>query len=135
MSETNGQAEAPKKSLEQVARDVGRYDVQAYYFVFEALEWLMSRLGERRHVTGAELAEAIRDLSVERFGMLAGPVMTSWGLTGTADFGRIVYALIEAGHMNRTENDDIHDFDNVYDFEHTFKTYEIPGTVEDNTTD
>ena len=129
MSEKNEKAETPEKSVEQVAREAGHYDVQAYYFVFEALEWLMTRLGERRHVSGAELAEAIRDLAVERFGMLAGSVLSSWGLTETADFGRIVYALIEAGQMSRTDDDDIRDFDDVYNFECAFKTYDIPGMV------
>ena len=126
MSETNEQPEAPKKTVEQVAHEAGRFDVQAYYFVFEALEWLMSRMGERRHVSGAELSQAVRDLAVERFGMLAGSVMSSWGVKCTSDFGRIVYDLIEAGQMSKTDGDDIHDFDAVYDFDKAFAGYDIP---------
>lgn len=131
MSETNEKPEVPKKSIEQVARETGRYDVQAYYFLFETLEWLMGRLDERRHVSGAELSQAVRDLAVERFGMLAGGVMRSWGVNSTSDFGRMVYDLIEAGQMSRTEEDDIHDFDAVFDFEKAFATYEIPGQPKD----
>ena len=130
MSSDQEKSDTPKKSIEQVAREVGSYDAQAYYFVFEALDWLMTRLKERRHVKGSELAEAIRDLSVERFGMLAGTVLSSWGLTETADFGRIVYALIETGHMSRTEEDDIRDFDDVYDFRGAFTAYAIPDASE-----
>ena len=126
MPEKFDKSEAPKKSVEQVAREQGRYDVQAYYFLFEALEWLMGHLGERRHVTGPEFSKAVRDLAVERFGMLAGSVFRSWGVTETTDFGRMVYALIEAGQMNKTEEDDIHDFDRVYDFPQAFASYRIP---------
>lgn len=119
----------PNKSVEQVARELGRYDVQAYYFVFEVLEWLMGRMGERRHVSGAELSRAIRDHAVECFGLLAPHVLTSWGVTCTSDYGRIVYALIEAGQMSRTDQDSIADFDAVYDFNQAFRTYEIPDWV------
>lgn len=127
MSELSDEQEAPKKSIEQVAREVGLYDVQAYYFVGEALEWLMARLDERRHVTGAELSEAVRDLAVERFGMLAKQVLTQWGITSTDCFGRIVYAMIEAGQMSKTDQDDIGDFSSVYDFDEVFGIYRIPG--------
>ena len=127
MSDANNEQETPKKSIEQVARDVGLYDVQAYYFVGEALEWLMARLDERRHVTGAELSEAVRDLAVERFGMLAQSVLTHWGITSTACFGQIVYAMIEAGQMSKTDRDDIGDFNAVYDFDEAFEVYRIPS--------
>ena len=129
MSETNDNRKKPNKSIEQVAREVGRYDLQAYYFVFETIEWLMSKLGERRHVSGAELSRAIRDHAVERFGLLAQHVLASWGVTCTADYGRIVYALIESGQMSRTDQDSLADFDAVYDFNQAFKTYESPDWV------
>jgi len=129
MSEKSEGRQKPSKSIEQVAREVGRYDLQAYYFVFEVLEWLMEKLGERRHVSGAELSEAARDLAIERFGMLAKYVLEGWGITSTACFGRIVYALIDAGQMSRTDQDSIADFEDVFDFAQAFQTYEIPGWV------
>ena len=129
MSDTSDSPRKPSKSIEQVAREVRRYDVQAYYFVFEVLEWLMGKLDERRHVSGAELSRAIRDHAVERFGLLARNVLTSWGVTCTSDFGRIVYALIEAGQMSRTDRDSITDFDAVYDFNQAFRSYDIPDWV------
>ena len=43
------------------------------------------------------------------------------------DFGRIVFALIEAGQMQKTDEDTIEDFRNVYDFKTAFETdYRIP---------
>ena len=136
MSGSVNKPHVPDKSIEEVAREVGRYDVQAYYFVGEALEWLLTRLDERRHVTGAELSEAVRDLAIERFGMLAQHVLGTWGITTTADFGRIVYALIEAGQMSKTDEDDVGDFDSVYDFQQAFGAYEIEitGGLDDQDT-
>lgn len=129
MSDASNESSVPEKSIEQVAREVGLYDVQAYYFVGEALEWLMANLDERRHVTGAELSRAVRDLAVERFGMLAQQVLTQWGITSTDCFGQIVYAMIEAGQMSRTDQDDIDDFNSVYDFDEAFEIYRIPGGI------
>ncbi len=129
MSDMSDSERKPSKSIERIARELGRYDVGAYIFVFETIEWLMSKLGERRHVSGAELSRAIRDHAVERFGLLARHVLASWGVTCTADYGRIVYALIECGQMSRTDQDRLADFDAVYDFSRAFKTYEIPDWV------
>ena len=36
-------------------------------------------------------------------------------------FWKIVYALIEAGHMQKTDRDSIDDFRNVYDFKTAFE--------------
>jgi len=113
-----------EKTLEEitleVARKHGRYDAAAYLFVFEGLDWGLKKLGERRHVTGAELSRAIRDLAIERFGFLARTVLESWGVRRTDDFGEIVYHLIDAGVMNKTDEDRKSDFDGVYDFHEAF---------------
>ncbi|KPK99934.1 MAG: hypothetical protein AMK75_06140 [Planctomycetes bacterium SM23_65] len=109
-----------EKSLEEVVREKGRYDVEAYRFVFEGLDYLLHKLGERRHVTGAELAHAIRELALERFGLLAKTVLNQWGVHETHDFGEIVYHLVENGLMSKTDEDRISDFDDIYDFEEAF---------------
>ncbi len=112
------------KTLEEVtlevARKYGRYEAEAYRFVFEALDHLLHHMAERRHVTGAELSTGIRDLAIERFGMLARTVLESWGVHATHDFGEMVYQLIEEGVMSRTDEDRKEDFDNVFDFHEAF---------------
>jgi len=113
-----------QKTLEEitleVARRHGRYDAEAYRFIFEALDYLIRKMDRRRHVTGAELSRGVRDLAVERFGFLARTVLESWGVTRTADFGEMVYHLIEDGVMSKTDEDKKSDFDNVYDFHEAF---------------
>jgi uncharacterized repeat protein (TIGR04138 family) len=41
-----------------------RFDEHAYLFVLAALEFCQSKLAERRHITGPELAQACRDLAL-----------------------------------------------------------------------
>ena len=108
--------------LALVAKRDGRYKLEAYLFVIEALNYELNRLGlgtpeKRRHLTARELLGGIRALGWERYGRLAKDVFESWGLRSTRDFGEIVFNLIEAGEFTKTEEDKVEDFDNVFDFD------------------
>ena len=72
-----------------------RFDEHAYLFVLSALEFCQGRLTERRHITGRELAEACRDLAIQRYGVLARMVLEHWGMTETAHIGDVVFTLVE----------------------------------------
>lgn len=93
-----------------------RYDERAYLFVLSAIEFLQLTLDVRRHVTGVELAWGCRDLALERFGLLSRTVLDCWGITCTADFGRIVYTLVEIGLLSTQPGDREEEFHGVYDF-------------------
>ncbi len=107
-----------------VAKD-GRYDREAYRFVFEALDFTLKEIGERRHVNGQELLDGIRAMAVNKFGMLAKMVFNRWGITRTDDFGEIVFNLVEAGLMGRTEQDSREDFHDVFNFDKVFGESEL----------
>ncbi|MCA9081816.1 MAG: hypothetical protein KDA58_14735 [Planctomycetaceae bacterium] len=103
-----------------------RFHPDAYRFVFEALHFTQQRLDrlpgndhdeEEAHITGQELVRGARDLALQRYGLLARTVFLHWGVKSTADFGRIVFELIERGEMRKTERDQLSDFVNVYDFD------------------
>lgn len=93
-----------------------RYDERGYLFILSAIEFLQTTLDVRRHVTGAELAWGCRDLALERFGLLSRTVLACWGVTSTADFGRLVYTLVEIGLLSTQPGDSEEDFHGVYDF-------------------
>jgi uncharacterized repeat protein (TIGR04138 family) len=97
-----------------------RYDERSYLFVLAAIEFVQTRLPARRHVTGAELAWACRDLARERFGLLARPVLQHWGVTRTDDLGRIVFTLVDVGLLVTQPGDSEQDFRDVYEFESAF---------------
>ena len=106
----------------------GRYDERAYLFVLATVEFLQSRLAVRRHVSGAELAVACRDLALAQFGLLARQVLEHWGVTRTEDLGRVVFTLVEVGLLVTQPGDREEDFAGVYDFQEAFSdTYAWQG--------
>ena len=97
-----------------------RYPREAYAFVNEALAYAAKTLQRTGHLTGQELCEGVRLMALDHFGFLARTVLESWNIRRTDDIGRIVYLMIEAELLRKTENDSIEDFRDVYDFEETF---------------
>jgi uncharacterized repeat protein (TIGR04138 family) len=63
------------------------------------------------------LCEAIRRFALQQFGYMAQSVLNHWGVRSTSDFGAIVFNLIEIGHMRKTAEDRLEDFDDVFDFD------------------
>ena len=107
--------------LKEVAARDGRYHVNAYRFVYESLDYTVKQLEKKRHITGRELLEGIKNLALEQFGALAVMVFDVWGVHKTADFGNMVFNLVEAEMMSRSEDDCREDFHDVYDFDTTFE--------------
>lgn len=102
--------------IEELAEQKGRFRPEAYFFLLRSLEYTRRRLQRPGHVTGRELAEGARDLAIEEFGPMAFDVLGHWGLTRTIDLGQIVYDLIEAELLRKTDDDSLEDFAGVYDF-------------------
>ena len=114
--------------LREILEKDSRYKPEAYQFLFEALDFTQKMLGlqdadttAERHVSGQQLVEGIRRLALEQFGPLAVAVFNEWGIRGTADFGEIVFNLVENQLMSKTEQDQREDFHNAYDFEVAFR--------------
>jgi uncharacterized repeat protein (TIGR04138 family) len=104
-----------------VAEGDPRYAYEAYPFVLGGVEAAMAALEEARHVSGGELCESLRELALARFGPLAKDVLNFWGVRATQDFGNIVFNLVEAGLLLKTEEDSLADFIDVYDFDAAFE--------------
>ena len=112
------------------ARGGKQYDERAYLFVLAGIEYLQGKLDVRRHVSGAELAWACRDMALERFGLLARSVLNCWGVKATADLGEIVFALVAIELLSTQPGDKVEDFAGVYQLDATFdQAYEINGAA------
>jgi len=98
-----------------------RFDPRSYSFVLDALNSVLNELGEKRHITGAELAEGVRHLAIGRFGPLARTVLEHWGIHSTRDVGSVVFALVEQKILTTQEGDCPEDFTDVFDFEEAFE--------------
>jgi len=115
--------------LKQVVCRDGRYHVNAYRFVYEALDYTVKQLERKRHISGRELLEGIKNLALEQFGALAVMVFETWGVRKTADFGNIVFNLVEAELMSRSEEDCREDFEDVYEFREVFRIDSKPRSM------
>ncbi|MCE5251806.1 hypothetical protein LLG96_16480 [bacterium] len=108
------------RKITEKAESDGRYRKEAFFFILAALEYTVSKLPARRHLTGQEFSRGIAGYAREQYGFLARTVLNHWGITGTMDFGEIVYLLIEIRLMSKTEEDKKEDFFRVYDFDEEF---------------
>lgn len=106
-----------------------RYHRNAYHFVFSALQFTQEKLNrtaahvlheEEAHISGQELCDGLRELALQKFGLLTRTVLRYWGVNSTDDIGRIVFELIERGEMRKTERDALDHFLDLYDFHEAF---------------
>lgn len=109
------------QKIEEILSKDPTYKFEAYPFVMAGLHFTVSQLPKPRHVTGRELCGGLRDYALDQYGALAPTVLEHWGIRRTEDFGKIVFNLIDAGLLKRTEEDSIHDFDHLYDFREAFQ--------------
>ena len=111
------------------------YPPPAFEFIEEGLRFTVQKIhgatvdpNVSRHVSGQQLCEGLRELSLTKWGLLARTVLSRWNITSTVDFGRMVFALIQEGQMQRTDEDTLNDFRNVYEFRKAFDSgYRIPA--------
>jgi uncharacterized repeat protein (TIGR04138 family) len=61
------------------------------------------------------------EYAIEQFGPMSKEVFNFWGIKESADFGNIVFNLIDAGLLTKTAEDSIEDFENVVDFKRVFE--------------
>ena len=119
---------SPHKSLDEIVELIGLYPREAYKFVEAGLAHTVQQIHAEtsddpeanHHVTGQQLCEGLREFALREWGLLAPTVLRRWNITTTYDFGRIVFALVEHKHMQKTDDDTIEDFRNVFDFKTAF---------------
>ncbi|MCK4755553.1 hypothetical protein KAS56_01315, partial [candidate division WOR-3 bacterium] len=107
--------------------------VEAYLFVLEALFCTRKKFKKEKHVSGQELLEGIKDLALNRYGSTAKMVFNHWGIKKTVDLGDIVFNMVNAKLLSKTEEDSLDDFKDVYNFEDVFiKDYQFEIKVLKN---
>lgn len=124
--------------LMEVARRDQRYAYEAYEFVFAALEHTQKVLGRgqaeptrsdepvAQHVSGAELVRGACDLAIQEYGRLARVVFRLWGIEATDDFGSLVFNLIDANLLTKTDSDSREDFHQLFDLDEALRdSFEI----------
>ena len=100
-------------------RDV-RYKEDAYIFVMEALAYTQKKFKRTKHVKGEEMLKGMKELLLNKFGPMTLTVLKHWGIHNTEDFGNIVFNLVENRVLSKTEDDNIEEFRDGYDFGEVF---------------
>ena len=115
--------EAPtlNEMLGQLQRRNPRFALEAHVFVLCGLHRRLAELDRPRHISGAELAGAVRDLAIDRFGLLARVVLEYWGVHSTEDIGEIVFLLVDHGVLAKQDSDRREDFADIFSFEEVFE--------------
>src|SRR5262245_12658364 len=113
--------------IAEIVRRDRRFAYEAYEFMFDALGHTQKRVGrapdddeapgEEHHVSGKEILEGAVDLARQEFGFMARTVFHQWGLRRTDDLGEIVFNLIEASLLSKTDTDSRADFHDVFDLD------------------
>lgn len=124
----------PQIDIAQIMKDAGGYSPQCFPFIRDGLAHAtehvhgspdqtdeLGLVDESRHVDGAQLCLGLRALAIKRYGLMATAVLNKWGIYETRDFGNIIFALVDANLMRKTDEDSIEDFDRVYDFDEAFE--------------
>jgi uncharacterized repeat protein (TIGR04138 family) len=106
--------------VDGLVQKYGKYKPQAYFFVSAALSYTLKKFDKPRHISGVELLDGIRELALRQFGPMTRTVFENWGVTKTLDFGEMVFQLVEAGLMGKTDEDKLDDFRDIYDFRKVF---------------
>jgi len=112
-----------------------RYPLDAFIFVQRGLDFTVRREhGELehepeqldpdalqdRHVDGRTLCFGLRDYAHQQYGLMARAVLKRWNIHRSEDFGHIVFAMVDAGLMHKTDDDSVNDFVDVLDLANAF---------------
>ncbi len=131
-------ATKPAQDLQAIAKRTP-YPLDAFLYVQRGLDFTVRSIhGEldaqsdalfedgqdipTRHISGAELCDGLRQFAINEYGQLARSVLRRWNIRGCEDFGRIVFAMVEAGLMHKTDEDRLEDFHGLFDFSNAFPT-------------
>lgn len=121
------------EAVRSIRTSQNQYEEDAYYFLKECLDFTVQDLKKRKvqlkgnHLSGPQLLNGIRRHALEKFGPLALTVFHSWNIRSTRDFGVMVFQLVEAGVLGKTEEDRLEDFENCFDFDKAFLDPFLPG--------
>ncbi len=134
---------SPTIDWSAMRESAGPYPIDAFHFVREGLTYTVERIHAElddvtdpaalatldRHISGQQLCLGLRDFAIDQYGYLAPLVLEQWNVRRTDDFGRIVFAMIEAGLMSKTDQDSLDDFRLVYDFAEAFSQDELARRI------
>jgi len=133
---------AEQSNAAEILAKAGPYPLEAYQFIQDGLRFTVRQVHEQRaedhglggppateHVSGQQLCMGLRDFAIDQYGLLARLVLARWCILRTDDFGRMVFAMIAAGALSKTQQDSPEDFRSVFDFAEAFDCEHVAGAI------
>jgi uncharacterized repeat protein (TIGR04138 family) len=123
-----------RQAVQEARQKDRRYAEDAYYFINQGVLFsaeLMTRpeFGHKRHLSGPELCNGIRDFALSEFGPMAFPVLSRWGVRTTLDIGHVIFNLIDAKVLIASAEDRLGDFDEVFDLRESLEQPYLPSAA------
>ena len=113
-------------TVEKIITNDPRFSEEAYEFISDAVIYTSHQIqaaGDvKRHISGQELLEGIKDFAIIQFGPLAKDVLESWGIHDSMSIGCIVFNMVDHQLLGSTEEDSIDDFKDGFDFDTAFSS-------------
>ncbi len=120
------------EALDAVLNNDPRYARDAYGFLRDALDFTIkkrrkSRKDDISDVSAADLLDGFRLYALKECGPMARDVLGYWGVRSSEDVGNLVFNLVDAGILSKTEHDTIEEFRKGFDFDEAFLAPFRPG--------
>jgi len=120
-----------EESIAAILKRDQRYDVHAYFFLKDALDFTLKKIseddpGSSRHVSGEELLEGFKDCALNQFGPMAATLMEEWGVKECRDVGNMVFRLIEEQIFGKQESDKPEDFEGLFNLDRALRDPFLP---------
>jgi uncharacterized repeat protein (TIGR04138 family) len=117
-AQESDQVELAQRARALEVAEASGYGVDAVLFVSAALNYTLShvRREEQEHVTAKDVCAGFREYVRMYFNDAAEAVdlLSEWGLRGSDDVGRIVFAMVETGQAKSADGDRPEDFAGVF---------------------
>ncbi len=121
-------------TVEKIITRDPRFSEEAYEFISDAVIYTTHQIEEhgekKRHITGQELLEGIKDFAITQFGPMAKDVLENWGIHDSLSIGHIVFNMVDHQLLGSTEDDSIDDFKNGFNFQTEFSSSFIPDSKQ-----
>ncbi len=109
-------------TIENICANDIRYHKNAYHNIFNALAYCETVMKTEKNLTAKELVIGYKDITLSKYGALALEVLHHWGIYSTQDIGNIVFNLVNANLLGRSQGDKIEDFKNIFDLTQEMKS-------------
>ena len=101
-----------------IAKD-DRYNPRAYALLMNVIRVLGGDNCDR-HMTGEDILDEFREMTLDQFGPLSYRVLVEWGVKSTEDVGEMIFNLAESHRIGKDEGDTAESFAGGFNFEEAF---------------